>query len=649
MTLFRYHGVWGPGVRLFRRLAFRSKAAIVSIAFIVPILVLTASLWQSTQEIIDFARKEQTGVTALRSLMPVYEALLMARNATRAGIGGIDTSGDYRAARAKADQAIADLRRSVKASGDPVGIEAAVDKLDQSWQATAQAKNGVDEQGRTVFGPVSESLVAILVKVGQDSNLLLDPDVDSFYLIDALVLSLPDAAEQTGQVWGWSSYALAKGGLPAKDAKRYYAWSTTAAAKLIETRTYIGRATAANPSLVARLNLAPIDAALAFQKQALDAVDDSRGTAQQIYGAGQVATTGLFRVYDGGLTVVDDLLNQRLTRASEARTVRLAVVLVCLLAAGYLFHAFYLVTQGGLDEVRRHLRSMTDGDLTTSPNPWGKDEAAELMFSLRDMQASLRGIVGQVRYSSDSIVHASSEIASASLDLSARTEQTAANLEESASSMEQISSTVRQTADNVREAAQVASNNSAAAARGGAVIAEVMSTMQDINASSSKISDIIGVIDGIAFQTNILALNAAVEAARAGDQGRGFAVVASEVRSLAKRSADAAKEIKLLISTSVDKVNSGSQVVLGAGDTMGELVGNAQRMNDLLADIARAASEQSNGVNQVGTSVTQLDHMTQQNAALVEQTAAAASALKDQALGLATEVARFRLPQGEPA
>jgi len=232
------------------------------------------------------------------------------------------------------------------------------------------------------------------------------------------------------------------------------------------------------------------------------------------------------------------------------------------------------------------------------------------------------------------------------MDLSARTEQTAANLEESASSMEEISSTVRHTADNVREAAQVAAGNSQSAARGGAVIAEVVSTMQEINTSSKKISDIIGTIDGIAFQTNILALNAAVEAARAGEQGRGFAVVASEVRSLAQRSAQAAREIKTLITTSVEKVESGTKVVRGAGDTMQELVVNARRMNDLLTEISTAASEQSNGVAQVGVAVNDLDRMTQQNAALVEQTAAAASALKDQAVGLAGEVARFKMPAG---
>jgi len=315
-----------------------------------------------------------------------------------------------------------------------------------------------------------------------------------------------------------------------------------------------------------------------------------------------------------------------------------------LLIASYLFLSFYRVMDGGLRETRRHLRAMTAGDLTTSPFPWGNDEAAQLMLELKSMQESVRKIVKSVRVSSESIVHASTEIASASMDLSARTEQTAANLEQSASSMEEISSTVKNTAGNVKQAAQLASDNSQAAARGGAIIAEVVSTMDEINASSRKIADIIGVIDGIAFQTNMLALNAAVEAARAGEQGRGFAVVATEVRSLAQRSAQAAKEIKTLITTSVEKVESGSKVVKGAGDAMQGLVANARRMNDLLSEISTAASEQSSGVSQVGSAVNELDRMTQQNAALVEETAAAASALKDQAFALAHEVDRFKLP-----
>jgi len=344
----------------------------------------------------------------------------------------------------------------------------------------------------------------------------------------------------------------------------------------------------------------------------------------------------------GSGVYTDDLRNAELNRLAWAG----GVFAVALLIAGYLFLSFYRVMDGGFKETRRHLRAMTAGDLRASLNPWSTDEAAQLMLDLGAMQASLRNIVTSVRGSSESIVNASTEIASASMDLSARTEQTVANLEKSASSMEEISSTVQNTADNVHKAAQLASDNSRAAVRGGAVIAEMVSTMEDINGSSKKIADIIGVIDGIAFQTNILALNAAVEAARAGEQGRGFAVVATEVRSLAQRSAQAAKEIKNLISTSVERVESGSKVVKGAGDTMQELVANARRMNDLLAEISTAASEQSAGVSQVGSAVNELDRMTQQNAALVEETAGATSALKELAIGLVDEVDKFKLPAG---
>jgi methyl-accepting chemotaxis protein len=338
------------------------------------------------------------------------------------------------------------------------------------------------------------------------------------------------------------------------------------------------------------------------------------------------------------------LIEKRIAGMTRVRDVTSVVVALALAAGAYLFYCFFLVTRGGLREVQRHLEAMTEGDLTTHPRPWGRDEQAHLMGTLANMQASLRGIVSTVRGSSEQIVHASGEIAAAAMDLSARTEQTAANLEESAASMDEISSTIKSTAEHAQEAARAAVANAGVARHGGEVIGQVVVTMQEIHASSSKIGDIIGVIDGIAFQTNILALNAAVEAARAGEQGRGFAVVAAEVRSLAQRSAQAAKEIKGLITASVERVDSGTRVVEGAGNTMQELVGTAQRMSDLLGEISIAAKQESAGVTQVGSAVQELDRMTQQNAALVEQTAAAASSLKDQAIDLAPQVAKFKLP-----
>ena len=287
--------------------------------------------------------------------------------------------------------------------------------------------------------------------------------------------------------------------------------------------------------------------------------------------------------------------------------------------------------------------SIADGDLTREVTVHGKDETAQLLGALQRMQLSLRSLVGQVHEASDSIRNASGEVASGNADLSQRTEQAASSLQQTASSMEQLTGTVRNSADSARQASQLAASAASVAQRGGTVVMQVVATMDEINASSKKIADIIGTIDGIAFQTNILALNAAVEAARAGEQGRGFAVVASEVRSLAQRSAEAAREIKALIGASVERVDAGSQLVHEAGSTMTEIMASVQRVTDIIGEISAAAGEQSSGIGQVNGAVTQLDQMTQQNAALVEQSAAAAESLREQAERLAGVVGTFKL------
>ena len=286
---------------------------------------------------------------------------------------------------------------------------------------------------------------------------------------------------------------------------------------------------------------------------------------------------------------------------------------------------------------------VADGDLTADIHPSSKDETGQLMTSLKAMNDSLFRIVSQVRQGTDTIATASNEIAVGNLDLSSRTEQQASSLEETASSMEELTSTVKQNADNARQANQLAVSASEVAIQGGSVVEQVVSTMGSINDSSKKIVDIISVIDGIAFQTNILALNAAVEAARAGEQGRGFAVVASEVRSLAQRSASAAKEIKALIDDSVEKVDTGSKLVAQAGSTMSEVVSSVKRVTDIVAEISAASQEQSTGIGEVNQAITQMDEVTQQNAALVEEAAAAAQSLQDQASKLAEVVSVFKL------
>jgi methyl-accepting chemotaxis protein len=346
----------------------------------------------------------------------------------------------------------------------------------------------------------------------------------------------------------------------------------------------------------------------------------------------------------GAAELRNEVGRQRMRTVYLVAGVMAAIVAVLALSTVFLVRAVCRPLQVVVQLADR----IAGGDLSVQLESRRTDEIGDVERALARMTASLRTLVGEVRHTADSISTASSEIAHGNQDLSQRTEATASNLQQTASSMSQLTTTVTQSADAAAQANQLATSAAAVASRGGEVVAQVVSTMDEINSSSKKIADIIGVIDGIAFQTNILALNAAVEAARAGEQGRGFAVVAGEVRSLAQRSAEAAKEIKALIGTSVDKVETGARLVQDAGTTMTEIVASVQRVTDIIGEITAASSEQSGGIGQIHTAVNRLDAMTQQNAALVEQSAAAAESLKEQAHKLSGMVATFRL-QSEPA
>ncbi len=527
---FAHHGLWAPGVRLFRQIRFSVKALIISLAFTLPLLGML--IWQAVTGYDDALHAR---MDATRQHVEVAHGLLVWAQAQEAS-GALPRD----KAQQMALQALSGLR---------------YDTNEYFWVN--------DMQPRVVMHPVKPALN------GQDVSDLKDPN--------GLALFKAFVAEVRQHGKGFVAYQWPK---PGHDTP-------------VDKVSYV----------------------MGFEPW------------------GWVIGSG---VYTGDL---------RTAVWQKARWTAVIIV-VGLLFAAYLFLCFYRVVDGGLRETRRHLRAMTGGDLTTSPVPWGDDEAAQLMLELRAMQESLLGMVLRVRHSSDEIVHSSSEIAAGAMDLSARTEQAAANLEQSAASMEEITGTVKSTAEHTQQAAEVARHNAQTAADGGRAMHAVVQTMDGIRASSAQIGEIIGTIDSIAFQTNILALNAAVEAARAGEQGRGFAVVASEVRTLAQRSADAAREIKGLIASSVGQVETGATVVRGAGDTIAQIVAASQRVDQLLGEVATGAHEQSLGVGQIGQAVQELDRMTQQNAALVEQTAAAASAMKDQAHTLAEEVARFKVPAG---
>lgn len=527
---FAYHGIWAPGVRLFRQLHLTAKAMIISLAFMLPILAVLGWQLHAQYEQALQARKD-----AVRQLVEVASGELSTAHAKQ--LSGALTQ----------DQA----------------QQYALSALSQMRYGNGEYFWVNDMHPRVVMHPIKPKLN------GKDVSGVKDPN--GLALFQAFV----DTVRQQGE--GYVSYQWPKAG----------------------------------------------------QDEPEDKVSYVKGFEPW----GWVVGTGLY---------VGDLRQAALNQAAWVG----GIIALALLFSGYLFSCFYRVLDGGLRETRRHLQAMKGGDLTTRPVPWGSDEASELMNDLAQMQDSLHGMVMRVRSSSDEIVHSTSEIAAGAKDLATRTEQSAANLEQSAAGMEEIASTVSSTAENIQQASKVAKENAQSALEGGNVIREVVQTMEEIHSSSTKIHEIINTIDGITFQTNLLALNAAVEAARAGEQGRGFAVVANEVRTLAQRSAEAAQEIKELITKSVEQVDAGTHIVRRAEGSIGSILNSSQEVDQLLGHVATAAQEQSLGVSDLGQSLQQLDDMTQQNAALVEETAAGAGSMMAQAHTLSQAVSSFKIPAG---
>lgn len=632
---------------MMRNLGFGVKASIISFVFVLPLTILAWYFTTTQLAQIEFASKERVGLSVLREFVPIYAGLLKTQNASIAESGGFDAGNRFQEGKDQTNSALSAFEKFLADTHDELHIQSDFDKLKTAWVSTASFTGGASDDARAVFDPANAAMLTVINRIGDNSNLVLDPDVDSFYLINSLVLGFPQLAEGMGQLWGWGTYGVTRSGLSLHAAKKYAIAVAGVESSLLANRSYLERAIAANPDIQSKLNLAPFDAAAAFLSLAGDPdafLAEDGLKAGTFYDQGEAATLKVLSFYNNGIPVLDGLLSLRVDAMVERLFLIAGFCSLMIVVAAYLFYCFFLVTRGGLNQIRKCLKELAQGDLRiTPPTPWGKDEAAGVLSDAQTTFRSLNILVTNLNTSASSLFQTSDEIAEANEDLSDRTRSTAASLEIQATTICQISSQVGKTAERAHMAAGFAQENANLAESGDKAFGDVVTTMANIHSMSSQINDIIGVINGIAFQTNILALNAAVEAARAGERGRGFAVVATEVRNLAGRSAIAANDIKALIKKTTEQINIGSKTVNESSGSLQSLMTNAKQINVFLNEISIAAREQATGIEQVGYSVQQLDINTQQNAAMVLQATSSSSALREQALDLQDEIARFKV------
>ena len=651
---------FSPAIALMGRLRFGLKFALsglVVFAFLLYLGLSQASLLHSR---VRMLAAERVAVGLMSHLVEWNKVLVESRRIAITAVPGDEgVRQRFKQQASVVDRKLAEIEAEVARATPYFDMSKQVKGLREGW---TELQNKVDalplgpdfaQKAFAAHAPEYGRLYAFMRDMGDLSGMALESDLDLFYLGYPLTNNTPSTAGISVRIAAYSTLNIARGTLTPADKVFYEVTEARLNDTFGNVENMLSQSMKANSVVDARLSKKFSDLKtsskeyLAFIRKSFTTSDSIGVPQEQAAQAAKATIDAAWALVEENRAVLSDLLNERMSGAAMQRNIIIVLLALGILISIYLYVGMYLNIRQSMAIAGESVRAIAAGHLGRVTGASSRDEFAELQEGLTRADQALVPMIRRVRENAEAVSTASAEIASGNNDLSSRTESQASALEQTAASMEELGSTVRQNADNARQANQLAQNASVVAVKGGEVVAQVVDTMKGINDSSKKITDIISVIDGIAFQTNILALNAAVEAARAGEQGRGFAVVASEVRSLAGRSAEAAKEIKNLIHASVERVEQGSALVNQAGETMNDLVRSIRRVTDIMGEISTASAEQSQGVAQVGEAITQMDHATQQNAALVEEMAAAASSLKAQAQELVQVVGEFKLDENQ--
>jgi methyl-accepting chemotaxis protein len=645
-----------PAARLMQRLRLLPKFLLVTLMLMVPLLLVSGLLFNELGKSIDGAQRERQGLRYADNVEQLIQLVRQHRALRHMIVSG--NAGPTQAAQqvqAAIDRKIAAMDETDAAHdlGGKFGGAASWSAAKGQWLGLRGKLGDLKvKQSYAAHTALSERLEQLRTQVVESAGLRLDPEAASHYLMLVVLDTLPALDQNIYTLAGRGAAYIDSGLLePNEDVAlnstlmmtRYdLARLQGTMQSLMRDSAAVGSAMSAQAAALPALNVFLARA----KDEVLNALNQTSG--EQFFAAGMKSSRDLAGFSGSAEQLLDRMLAQRLAQLTFKRNLMIAAVLGVLALVAYLLAGFYASFTQEIEHLQQAVARVAGGDLSSVMATGSRDEIASLIGAFGGMNAGLVDLIGKVRISADVIAVASREIAGGNNDLSNRTELQASSLEETASSMEELTATVRQNAEHAHRANQLMSGTSDFALKGGQVVGQVVTTMGAIKESSRRIVDIIGVIDSIAFQTNILALNAAVEAARAGEQGRGFAVVAAEVRSLAQRSAGAAREIKGLIGSSVAQVDSGARLVDQAGQAMQQIVGSVEHVATIINDIAAASREQSVGIGQVSEAVSQMDRMTQQNAALVEQAAAAAESLQRQAELLTRTVQLFTLAPALP-